>query len=79
VLDAQLAPARVRPARDVAGGDDARRGAAARVAHDAVALFGRAGRLTGAAAIGPARRFLPWRRALAEDLGFDEAIARAGS
>jgi len=42
-----------------------------------VALFGRAGRLTGAAAIGPARRFLPWRRALAEDLAFDEALARA--
>lgn len=42
-----------------------------------LALFGRAGRLTGAAAIGPARRFLPWRRALAEGLGFDEALARA--
>jgi 3-phenylpropionate/trans-cinnamate dioxygenase ferredoxin reductase subunit len=42
-----------------------------------IALFGRDGRLTGAAAIGPARRFLPWRRALAEDLGFDEALARA--
>lgn len=44
-----------------------------------VALFGRDGRLTGAASIGPARRFLPWRRALAEDLSFDEAIARAAS
>lgn len=44
-----------------------------------VALFGRAGRLTGAAAIGPARRFLPWRRALAEDLGFEEALARGAS
>ncbi|MEB2346902.1 MAG: FAD-dependent oxidoreductase [Deltaproteobacteria bacterium] len=43
------------------------------------ALFGRAGRLTGAAAIGPARRFLPWRRALAGDLGLDEALARAGA
>lgn len=42
-----------------------------------VALFGRDGRLTGAAAIGPARRFLPWRRALAEELGFEEALARA--
>lgn len=44
-----------------------------------VALFGRDGRLSGAAAIGPARRFLPWRRALAEELGFDEAIARASA
>ncbi|HSJ99033.1 MAG TPA: FAD-dependent oxidoreductase [Myxococcota bacterium] len=42
-----------------------------------VALYGRAGRLTGAAAIGSARRFLPWRRALAEELGFEEAVARA--
>jgi 3-phenylpropionate/trans-cinnamate dioxygenase ferredoxin reductase subunit len=42
-----------------------------------VALFGRAGRLAGAAAIGPARRFLPWRRALAEDLSFAEALSRA--
>lgn len=42
-----------------------------------VALFGRDGRLTGAASIGPARRFLPWRRALAEDLGIDEALTRA--
>jgi 3-phenylpropionate/trans-cinnamate dioxygenase ferredoxin reductase subunit len=42
-----------------------------------VALFGREGRLTGAAAIGPARRLLPWRRALAEELGFEEALARA--
>lgn len=44
-----------------------------------VALFGRAGRLTGVAAIGPPRRVQPWRRALAEDLGFDEALARASA
>ncbi len=42
-----------------------------------IALFGREGRCTGAAAIGLARRFLPWRRALAEELSFDEALARA--
>ncbi len=41
-----------------------------------IALFGRAGTFTGAAAIGLARRFLPWRRALAEGLSFDEALAR---
>lgn len=42
-----------------------------------VALFGREGQLSGAAAIGPARRFLPWRRALAEELSFEAALARA--
>jgi len=42
-----------------------------------VALFGRDGRLTGAATMGPARRLLPWRRALGEELAFDEALARA--
>jgi 3-phenylpropionate/trans-cinnamate dioxygenase ferredoxin reductase subunit len=42
-----------------------------------LALFGRAGKLTGAAGIGLARRLLPWRRALAEDLSFAEALARA--
>jgi 3-phenylpropionate/trans-cinnamate dioxygenase ferredoxin reductase subunit len=42
-----------------------------------VALFGRAGRLVGVAAIGRARRFIAWRRALAEDLALDEALARA--
>jgi 3-phenylpropionate/trans-cinnamate dioxygenase ferredoxin reductase subunit len=43
-----------------------------------IALFGRDGRLTGAAAIGRARRFLGWRRALGEGLSLDEALARAG-
>ena len=42
-----------------------------------IALFGRAGAFTGAAAIGLARRFLPWRRALAEELSFEQALARA--
>ncbi len=42
-----------------------------------IALFGREGRITGAAAIGLARRFLPWRRALAEELSFEDALARA--
>jgi NADPH-dependent 2,4-dienoyl-CoA reductase/sulfur reductase-like enzyme len=42
-----------------------------------VALLGRAGRLTGVVAIGRARRFVEWRRVLASELGFEEALARA--
>ena len=42
-----------------------------------IALFARDGAVTGAAAIGLARRFLPWRRALAEDLSLEEALARS--
>lgn len=42
-----------------------------------VALFEREGRLAGAVSIGPGRRFLPWRRALAEELSIEEALARA--
>ena len=41
-----------------------------------VALFGRAGRLTGVVAFNRARRLMEWRRALREDLGFGAAIPR---
>jgi NADPH-dependent 2,4-dienoyl-CoA reductase/sulfur reductase-like enzyme len=41
-----------------------------------VALCGRAGRLVGVVAIGRARSFVTWRRALERDLAFDEALAR---
>ncbi|MDJ0866032.1 MAG: FAD-dependent oxidoreductase [Myxococcota bacterium] len=44
-----------------------------------VALYGRAGRLVGAVAWNRARRLMDWRKALHEDLSFEQALERAAS
>ena len=42
-----------------------------------VALYGRDGRLSGAVAMNRMRKLVEWRKALHEDLSFDEALVRA--
>jgi NADPH-dependent 2,4-dienoyl-CoA reductase/sulfur reductase-like enzyme len=41
-----------------------------------VAIYGRAGRLAGAVAMNRMRKHLDWRKALAEDISWEEALAR---
>jgi len=41
-----------------------------------VAIFGRAGRLTGALGLNRMRKLMDWRKALHDDLSWDEALAR---
>jgi NADPH-dependent 2,4-dienoyl-CoA reductase/sulfur reductase-like enzyme len=42
-----------------------------------VAIYGRAGKLSGAVAVNRMRKMVDWRRALHENLSFDDALARA--
>ena len=44
-----------------------------------VALFGREGKLAGAVAMNRNRKLMEWRKALHEDLSFEDALARAAS
>jgi NADPH-dependent 2,4-dienoyl-CoA reductase/sulfur reductase-like enzyme len=42
-----------------------------------VAIFGRGGKLAGAVGLNRMRKLMDWRRALHDDLSWDEAVARA--